>query len=276
MTDDTKGLSRGAFVGIIIGVSAGLLAIVIAAVIVVVQIATPPPPVEAKPGQDVFEALRLTDSDVRYLGLTASDSGHTPSTLGTAVTRVGSDWRDAKGTPAECTFAGGELGRAVYPAWGTETDADPLWKKKVVSATQSLSAESDGSSFVTVTSRTFDTEQDAVTFLLEHNDYVPACPSFTTTNFGVEYTTAITPLLIDTLEVSNSGWIAETANWVAVGQPAETAADIQTWVLTLQHGKVVQRVTMVVPAAQEAEAGPFFTELASVVARRLSTAVQSE
>jgi hypothetical protein len=274
MAEQTKGLSRGAFVGIIVGASIGVLAIVVAGVLFATMLLAPPPTVAARPGQDTFEALRLTDGDVRHLGLSASEAGHTPSTLATAVTRVGSDWRDAKGAPAECMFTGGELGKAIYPAWGTETDSDPLWKQKVISASQSFSFEGDPLSFVTLTSRTFDSEQDAVSFLLQHNDYVPACPTYTTSNFGNEYTTTVTALLMNTLEVSNSGWIAETADWVAVGQPVETAADLQSWVLTMQQGNVVQRLTMLVPADQEADAGPFFTELASVVAHNLATTVE--
>lgn len=265
------GLPLGGFIAVV-GAAAVLIGGTATAAVVVGAASKPPPPAEAKPGQDIFEALRLTDSDVGYLGLSASDGGHTPSTLATAVTRVASDWRDIKGTPTECMFAGEPPGASVYPVWGTETATDPFWTEKTISATQTLSQ--DGISMINLTARTFVNEQGALDFLLAHNDAVPGCPSFTSAIFQGEVTTKLTPLLVNTLQVSNTGWVAETDGWVDVGMPATTAMDLQCWVLNLQHGNVVERMTMLVPADSEADAGPFFTELAGVVAAKLAATVE--
>lgn len=271
MPDVSGALSRRVVVLLAIGGVAAVVGVVVGVSFVLQAVLAPPPPVEAKPGQAIFEALRLTDADVAYLGLKASTSGHTPSTLATAATRVASDWRDAKGTPDECMFAGPYPADSVYPVWGTETSADPLWKEKTVSATQTLT--SAGQSFITLTSRTFVDDQAALDFLLGHNDAVPACPSFTVAVFQGQSTTTLTPLLVDTLQVSNTGWVANTAGWAGT-QVQVAPVDVQCWVLNMQHGNTVERMTMLVTAEEEAQAGPFFTELASVVANKLAMTVK--
>jgi hypothetical protein len=260
-------MSRRAFTLLIVGAVIGMVAIIAACIVVALTFASPRPTVEAQPGQDTFDLLRITDAEVEYLGLTASDSGHQPSTLATAATTVPTNWRDAKATPPECMFAGAQPARAVFPVWGTEDSSDPLWAEKSISGTQSFA--SSGTSMIWVTYRTFASDDAALEFLLEHNELVTACTEFTAAVFQGERHTTVTPLTVNTLQASNSGWVAETPQWVVPGYAEETAVDLQTWVLNVQRGEVVAKIVMLVPAEFEADAGPFFTEFAAVVAARM-------
>ena len=271
MESQTRTVSRGAFIAIIASAATGFVAILVTAVVVALPILRPPQLIDAQPGQDVFDALRMTDRDVEYLGLNASEGGRTPSTLATAASAVANNWRDADGRPAECTFAGTYPGAAVFPVWGSEDETDPLWAERSVSATQTLSDEFGP--FVWLTVRTFESDAAAVQYLLDHNQAVPGCPSFTINAFQREVETTLVPLMVDTLEASNTGWVAETRGWVEAGAPLESMIDLQTWVLNVQHGNVVERVVMVVAVGEEAEAGPYFTALAELVARKLVTTV---
>lgn len=269
--EEREGLSRGALIAIIAGASAGVLAIIVALVVVAVTFLRVPEPVTAEPGQDVFDALRLSDSDVAYLGLEAGNFGRTPSQLSTVVSQLTAAWVAAKGAPEECSFAGTFPGAAVLPIWGTETDTDPMWREKTVSAPQTLLL--DGAPFITVSARTFADDSDAVSFLLDHNDAIPGCPSLTVTDFQADSVTTLTPLLMNSIGISNTGWVAETDDWIETGAPPETAVDLQTWVINLQRSNVVMRLTMVVPAEIEGDAGPFFTDLAGTVATKMNAVI---
>lgn len=270
------GLSRGAFVAIIVATAVLFVALLIVGAIVVVMAVRAPAPgtVDASDSgasTDVFEALRLTDADLAGLQLEASAGGRTPAQLSTAVAALQTNWTSSRGEPAPCLFTGGDPGNAVAPVWGDETASDPLWTESTVSASQSVS--SDGIPFITVASRQFVDEDAALDYLLEHNDRVPACAQYVSAIFQGEVTTTVVPLLVQSAGVSNTGWVAETADWVDPGYGPETATDLQFWVLNLQRGPIVTRVTMLVPAELEDPAGSLFTDLASVIGGKLITAV---
>lgn len=244
----------------------GVTAILVAGVVFVLSAIQPPETVTAEPGQETFEVLRLSDAEVSRLGLTASTTGLQPSTLATAVADIQVNWRDADGEPVECLFAGGYPAEAVFPVWGTEDDAVPLWRDKSVSGTQSL--RTGDATIAWVTYRVFDGADAALEYLLEHDERVPACPQFTVTDFQRTTTTTVTPLAVESIPASNAGWIAETDDWVSAGSPESSAVDLQTWVLNIARGPVVARLVMLVPS-DEPNAESFFTELASVVNARL-------
>lgn len=270
------GLSRGAFVAIIASTAVLFIGLVIVAVVVaatVVRSSIPSPVHVSEPtaSADVFEALRLSDSDLAGLQLDASEGGRTPSQLSTAVAALQTNWTNSRGEPDPCLFTGGDPGTAVAPVWGDETAADPLWTESTVSASQSVS--SDGVPFITVASRQFADEDAALDFLLQHNDRVPACTEYVSAIFQDQVTTTVGPLLVESAGVSNTGWVAETADWVEPGYGPETAIDLQFWVLNLQRGPIVTRVTMLVSAELEQPAGSLFTDLAGVIGTKMTQAI---
>lgn len=263
-------MSSRAFVTLVVSAILGVTAIVVAGVVFVVSTMHPPATVTAEPGQETFELLRLTDGELSHLGLTASEAGVQPSTLATVVSDMQVDWRDASGQPDACLFTGGYPAQALFPVWGTEDESAPLWKDKSVSASQSLRLGDQSMAWVSY--RVFRDADAALAYLLEHNEFVPECSEFTVTDFQRTTTTTVSPLLVDSIPASNSGWVAITEGWVSAGSPESAAVDLQTWVLNIARGPVVARLVMLLPAS-EPDAGPFFTELASVVSARLAARI---
>lgn len=233
-----------------------------------------PPPVESSPQdtKELFAALRLHDLEVANLGLTPSNGGFTASGLSLPVNRVESEWTNWRGAPEQCMFAGWEPGTTTYPVWGTETSADPLWTEKVVSATQSLLSEGDP--VAQITSRVFESEEDALAFVEEHEAALAGCTSFTTEQGETVTTTVVTPHTWETLGASSAGWVATTDAWepLPFGPYAGEVYDVETRVLDITAGNVVTRVVLFTSPFEGVDAA--MDELCAIVSSNLLEAVR--
>jgi hypothetical protein len=218
-----------------------LLGVLIA---LVVAVFSPPPPVEAGPGQETFDAIRLTDGDLRSLGLTAGSGGRQPSTLATAALSAESKWTGAAGAPGECAFAGSWPGEPVFPLAGDESEATPLWREKVVSGTQTVFA--DDRPIAWVTFRTFESAEAAAQFVADDRDRVAACSELTFRDYTNDFTVSVADLdEIRRVELEHGGWVSTIADWVEPGRLSAESQDAQTWVLDMARGPVVGRVVLV-------------------------------
>lgn len=263
-------MSRRTVVALILGA----VAVVVAVALVIVFVVRPGAPATddagtVTPGQQFFDLLRLTEEDVAPLGLIASDSGATASTLSDVAGALTAAWDAASADPQVCTFAGVLPAGSPIPLSGTESDADEFWSQQSVSGVQSLST--GGPAFVTIASRVFDGEQAALAFLLASGDAVEDCGFYTSDAAGQVATTILTPLVLETLGESNTGWVATTPGWTP--SDGEPPADLQTWTIDIQRGPVISRVTLLATQQDEAAAGPFLTDVASIVAGKLATAI---
>lgn len=263
----------GARVPIVLGSAAAFLAVVLASASVTVLVVSAPPPQVVAAGQETFEALRLTDSDVAPLGLTASEGGRIPATLSSTVARMSTDWDAARGTPDSCMFAGTYRGISKVPVWGSENDSDAMWAQDAVSATQTLAYEGGLPSFITLSTRAFENERSAAAFMSEHDEMVAACSEFATTNLGRTNATTLSSLLVEADRVETAGWVASTDDWIAPGEPDGTASDMLCWIIDLHLSNVVQRITVVAPASSEGETARLIADLVDVVALNLVGAV---
>lgn len=237
-------------VAIFVAVSIGALVLLGVLIALVVAVLSPPPPVDARPGQETFDAVRLTDQDLASLGLTAGSGGRQPSTLATAALSAASKWTGAEGAPGECAFVGSWPGEPVFPLTGEETDATPLWREKVVSGTQTIFADEFPIAWVTF--RTFESADAATEFVSGDRDRVAGCTELTFRDYDNDFTVSVGPLdEIRRVGLDHAGWVSTIADWTEPGQISAAAEDAQTWVVDIARGPVVGRLVLVAARSEE-------------------------
>lgn len=237
-------------IAVIVAVTASVLVLLGVLIGLVVAVLSPPPPVEARPGQETFDAIRLTDGDLASLGLTAGSGGRQPSTLATAALSAASKWTGAEGAPAECAFVGTWPGEPVFPLAGDETDATPLWREKVVSGTQTLFVDERAIAWVTF--RTFESAEAATEFVAGDRDRVAACSEMTFRDYTNDFTVSVAGLdEIRRVGLDHAGWVSTVADWIEPGRELTEAQSAQTWVLDIARGPVVGRVVLIAAESEQ-------------------------
>ncbi len=259
-------------VALLIAIPAAALALLGVLIALLVMVLAPPPPVEARPGQETFDAIRLTDADLALLGLSAGAGGKQPSTLATAALSAQSKWTAADGAPAECAFVGTWPGEAVFPLAGDESEATPLWREKVVSGTQTVFFEEFPIAWVTF--RTFESAEAATEFLAGDRDRAAACPELTFRDYTNEFTVSVAGLdEIERIDLEHAGWVSTVADWVPPGQASATAEGAPTWVLDIARGPVVGRVLLVAAESERKDAWELLVDLGRRVADSMADGI---
>jgi hypothetical protein len=272
MSNETT--NRNSRASIIVALASGLAAValtVLATVSIVTWQEAATPDATVDDSREFFESIRLSDSQVARLGLEASNGGLQPSTLATASERIRYEWRNAKGEPAECLFAGWYPGTSIYPVTGRESNDDPLWTERVISGTQTLGY--DGTPYVNVTARLFASEEAAIEHLEGWESLVAGCPEYTSEHSQLVTTTLVDYLRYPELSADNAGWLSSTPE-LNIASPAADPEFIPAdfFVLDVRQQNVVVRVTMFSPTDSGNDQA--FRDLIAVVSANLERALR--